>query len=189
MKAAILIFIALGLTSVFADEKPPSKSNQSNWWAYVNEVDKFTAKSPDGRLKLIVELRPLDDVKVKEVKTKGDGDVTQYYRKGRILPYLLRWPNSKMITRFDLSWDGKRVPIPKRFWNDIYEFTIDVSTVDEKTITGRAVYDYADFLHQLVQPRVILSEDGGTALITWQHGEECDRWSTVNGSSQRTEPS
>jgi hypothetical protein len=47
---------------------------------------------------------------------KGEHRCFQY--KGKDMPGRF-WPGQSLLTRFDLTWDGKRIPIAERFWNDL----------------------------------------------------------------------
>ena len=84
-----------------------------------------------------------------------------------------------MLTRFDLTWDGKAMKIPERFWNDLPGFRIETSTLDPEELKPDLQWKALQFLERLRQPRLSLSAEGGTVLIEWDRPEECDSRSTI----------
>ncbi len=149
---------------------------QEAWWEHVENVLRFTAKSEERNLTLGVELeipREGDLVKLPSV----DEEYAGYSYRDEKLP-LRFWPGEALIKKFDLKWDGEVVKIEKRFWRDLAGFVIQ--TVPNKPAlregdSGR----YHEFLTGLLQPRIMLSAEKGTALIEWDRPEECDGRSTV----------
>jgi hypothetical protein len=68
--------------------------------------------------------------------------------------------------------------VEKRFWRDLGGF--DIQTIPMKpALLPDEGWRYEDFLSRLRQPRLILSAEGGTALIEWERPEECDSRSTT----------
>ena len=105
------------------------------------------------------------------------GQYAGYSYKGEKLP-LRFWPGESLIKKFDLEWDGERIGIERRFWRDLAGFVIQ--TVPHKpALRPENGWNYQEFLNRLRQPRVMLSAEGGTALIEWVRPEECDSSSTV----------
>ncbi|CAN5448846.1 hypothetical protein BH20VER3_BH20VER3_21010 [soil metagenome] len=165
----ILIVLLTVSATAESDLQPP------DWWPTVVEKTQFIATSRDGSLKLNVKLVELD-VTEKTVETP-DGEQTQYYHNGTRLPADF-WPGRSALVQFELYWDGKRVPIEDKFWRDLYGFRIQASTVVPAKVPDTQKYQFDEFLSRLDQPRVILSADGGTALIEWERPEECDSRAT-----------
>lgn len=151
---------------------------RSKWWETVTEdALSHKAASSDGSLVLHVELVKPDD---SELTTLDRKDGTSFYQyKGRVLPHPRFWPGCTVLTRFELSWDGKPVKIEDRFWNDLAGLVINTSRLDPATVKSAHRWEAENFLKQLRQPRVVISADGGTALIEWERGEECDGSSTI----------
>lgn len=154
-----------------------SAAPPEDWWELVKQDNlKFTAKSIDGKLSLDVELEVPDE---KELIRKEDaeGQTAAYSWRGEILPGRF-WPGCALIKTFDFKWDGKHVEIERRFWRDLAGFVIQ--TVTKKPVTPPdEAWRYNEFLARLRQPRVMLSAEGGTALIEWERPEECDSHSTI----------
>jgi hypothetical protein len=81
---------------------------------------------------------------------------------------------------FRLTWSGKEIPIPNRFWADLNRLEVqDYPKAEiarwEKDSQWRALHQLDD----LKKPRLSLSCDGGTVLIEWKRSEECDSSSTI----------
>lgn len=163
------MLFTLVVDAVEIESQPP------DWWPTVEQPTQFTAKSRDGSLKLKVKLVDVEATE-RTVKTPH-GEETRYYHKGTPLPRDF-WPGRRGLVQFELFWDGKRIPIKERFWRDLYGFRIQTSKVDQAQLPDNQKFEFDEFLSRLDQPRVILSEDGGTALIEWKRPEECDSHST-----------
>ena len=150
---------------------------REEWWELVKSENlRFTAKSVEGTLTLDVELEKPPEDDLVEHKTK-DGEYNGYSWKGEKLPTRF-WPGGSLIKKFDLKWDGKLIPIEKRFWRDLAGF--DIQTVSEKpALIPDETWAYEEFVDCLRQPRIMLSAEGGTALIEWVRPEECDSRSTT----------
>jgi hypothetical protein len=164
---------AVPLAARAADDEP-----DASWWEDINNgAMTFTATTEDGKITLQVELfRPAED-EVTEAKDEN-GEFRAYQYKGKDQPYPFH-PGSTLLKRFDLTWDGKDVKIPGRFWNDIPGLQIQTSTLDPAKLRPELRWDAKEFLERLRQPRVSLSAEGGTVLIEWDRGEECDSHSTI----------
>jgi hypothetical protein len=94
------------------------------------------------------------------------------------MPYPFH-PGSTLLTRFDLTWDGKAMNIPERFWNDLPGLRIQTSPLVPENLDPKIQWEAYEFLENLDQPRISLSAEGGTALIEWARPEECDSSSTI----------
>jgi|GEM_PF-3344092 len=137
----------------------------------------FKAVAEDGKINLQVQLiRPAEDevIGVRDEK----GELRGFRYKGKDQPYPFH-PGSTLLTRFDLTWDGKAMEIPKRFWDDLADLRIETSTLELAKIPPAHHWKAVEFLDGLRQPRVLLSAEGGTILIEWERGEECDSHSTI----------
>ena len=164
---------AVPVAASAADAEP-----EADWWETVSsDALTFKAVSGDGNLALQVELfRPPEDEVTEAMDDKGEFRCYQY--KGKDMP-LRFWPGQSMLTRFDLTWDGKAMNIPERFWNDLAGLRIQTSTLDPKKLEPEPQWKAHEFFERLEQPRLSLSAEGGTVLIEWICPEECDGRSTI----------
>lgn len=192
MKTLLIgIFGLLALTDLALAETPPDpKANteansdaeqeaspQEKWWEGVSETLKFTAKAEDGDATLSVELYVPDEKQIKELKDP-EGAITGYSLDGKKMPERF-WPGSNMIRKFELAWEGKKIEIPQRFWEDLAGFVIQESPLDVAKLPPGQQADATEFLESLKRPHVFISADGGTILIEWERGEECDSHSVI----------
>lgn len=166
-----------------ADAKQEA-SLEEKWWQGVSEILKFTAKAEEGNATLNVELYVPAEKQIKELKDP-DGTLTGYSMDGKKMPERF-WPGSSLIKKFELVWDGKPIEIPKRFWEDLAGFTIQSSSLEVDKLPSEQQAAAAEFLENLTRPHVSISADGGTILIEWERGEECDghsviRWMITKG--------
>lgn len=150
---------------------------EPDWRKTINfDVLKFRAVGEDGKITLDVELfRPAED---ELTKTKDAEVPFRYAYKGKLLPYPFQ-PGVNLLKRFDLTWDGKDMNIPERFWNDLACLRIETSKLDPEKVPPELHLKATEFLEDLLQPRLSLSAEGGTVLIEWQRPEECDSLSTI----------
>jgi len=150
---------------------------REEWWELVKSDNLlFTAKSAEDSLTLEVELEKPAEEELTELKTE-EGEYDGYAWRGEKLPGRF-WPGCSLIKKFDLKWDGKPIPIESRFWRDLAGFVIQ--TVPNKPVQiPDDAWKYREFLDSLRQPRIMLSAEGGTALIEWERPEECDSSSTT----------
>jgi hypothetical protein len=138
----------------------------SHWQEHEEAVYAGTFKSREGLLRLEVALiEENDEVMEKTIQTP-DGEETRYTFEGELLPLWLH-PGEGMIKRFRFFWDGKEIPVAKRFWNDFAGCLIKRCTVDRQTIAPDLGEDFDDYQNNLDGPKLILSADRGTALIEW----------------------
>lgn len=139
----------------------------AQWQEHEEAVHSGTFKSSEGLLRLEVALiDENDDVKEETIQTP-DGEEIRYTFRGEHLP---RWlhPHNGIIKCFHFFWDGREIPVAKRFWNDFGGCHITHCAVDQKTIAPDLSEDFKNYLNDLDAPKVILSADGGTALIEWR---------------------
>jgi hypothetical protein len=172
--AIVFSFVAVLSFPRTASGAEPANSVE-DWWSTVEQVTEFTTLSRDGSLRLTVKLQKI--AVTEKIEVSGDGERVRYYHKGARLPPDF-WPGRPALVRFELFWEGTRVPIPERFWADLYGFRVQATPLKTDGIPERMRHSFEQFLAQLDQPRVILSADGGTALIEWERPEECDSRST-----------
>jgi hypothetical protein len=168
--ACLLSLIALPL--VHSGEGDPAE-----WWAGVTEELACTVKAEEGDAELRVELRQPDEEKLQPVKD-ADGTLTGYLFEGKRMPEGF-WPGRSLIKAFEVRWGGKKIEIPERFWADLAGFRIQKSPLDPSKLPEDQQSEARQFLERLDRPRVIISADGGTLLIEWERGEECDGHSTI----------
>jgi hypothetical protein len=167
---------AVSIPAVKAAED--AEAPDARWFETINrEALRYKAVSDEGKLVLQVELIQPAAQEVTEIKDEK-GELRCYRFRGKDLPSRY-WPGCSLLTRFDLTWDGKAMNIPGRFWNDLPGLQIETSTLDPETLKPELQWKARQFLDQLEQPRVILSADGGTVLIEWVRPEECDSRSTI----------
>jgi hypothetical protein len=164
---------AVPVVASAADDAP-----EPDWYETINsDALSFKAKSEEGNLVLQVELFcPPDDEVTQVTDKKGEHRYFQY--KGKDMPTRF-WPGQSLLTRFELSWDGKAMNIPERFWNDLPGFRIETSTLEVEKLKPDLQWKAHQFLESLDQPRLSLSAEGGTVLIEWNRPEECDSRSTI----------
>lgn len=156
-----------------ADEQP-----DAHWHETIrNNVLAFKAVSEEGSLVLQVGLFRVPEAEVSDLHDEN-GEHRGFRYKGKKMPYPF-FPGCTMLNRFDFTWDGKVTPIPERFWDDLPDLRIETSTLDPKSLEPDLQWQAQDFLSKLNQPRLILSADGGTALIEWVRSEECGGRSTI----------
>jgi hypothetical protein len=164
---------AVPLTARAADDPP-----EPDWYATVNrEGLKHRAVSDDGKITLQVELILPAEHEVTEAKDEK-GEFRAYQYKGKDQPYPFH-PGSRLLTCFDLTWDGQAMNLPERFWNDLPGLDLETSTLDPKKLAPDLQWKAMEFLEGLRQPRVSLSAEGGSVLIEWVRPEECDSRSTI----------
>lgn len=138
---------------------------------------KFKAVTEEKEVVLEVELFIPPENELTEIIHEKDG--YHFYRyKGKDLPSRF-WPGQSLLTRFDLTWDGKPIQIPDRFWSDLAGLRIETSTLDPAKLKPEFQWRAQEFLENLEQPHLSLSADGGTVLIEWERPEECDGRSTI----------
>ena len=167
---------ALGTPVALAADDKKDEPPHEAWWGTIESREKFTAESGEGNIKLNVELFFPPEDKVKEI-TNPEG-FTNYSYDGKTLPDRW-WKGESLLTKFELSWDGKSIPIEKRFWSDLAGFRIQVSPLEIKDVAEKHVSAFLDFIGKIHQPRISLSADKGTILIEWERSEECDSHSTI----------
>ena len=145
-RRAFLSLSALSAVPVVAgaaDEGPDAA-----WWDTIDsEALTFQAVSEEGNLVLRVELIRVLEEEVTEV-LDDDGNLHHYRYKGREMPYPFH-PGTTLLTRFDLTWDGKATHIPERFWNDLPGLRIETSSLDPQKLKPDLQWKAREFLDRL----------------------------------------
>lgn len=172
-------FLSLSaLSAVPVAAKAAGEAPEPDWYETVNPDGlKHRAATGDGKITLQVELIRPAESEVTEAKDEK-GEFRAYQYKGKDQPYPFH-PGCTLLKRFDLTWDGKAMPIPERFWNDLPGLRIESSTLVPEKVPPELRWKAEQFLQNLLQPRLSLSAEGGTVLIEWDRGEECDSRSTI----------
>lgn len=159
---------ATPVAAIAADEEPPYDA----WNEKTESVMEFQTFSPDRGLVLTVELTVPPEKEVTQVQNDA-GEMTGYQWINQKMPSNFT-PGSTYLTKFRFEWDGKEVSIPEKMWNDLACLTIQDCKVNPKDVPEKFAWKYHEFINGLLQPRVLRSMDGGTALIEWARPEECD---------------
>lgn len=172
-------FLSLSaLSAVPVVARAAEDAPEPDWQETVtSNVMRFRCSDAEDRVVLEVELFQPAESDIKEA-TDAKGEHLHYLYKDQPQPYPFR-PGVNLIRRFDLTWDGKAMKIPERFWTDLPDMRIDTSTLDPEQVPPNLHWNAKEFLERLRQPRVSLSAEGGTVLIEWERPEECDSHSTI----------
>ena len=139
---------------------------RGTWYEKVVEEKSGVFTSEDGSLRLEVALIDENDPIQERTVRHEDMEMTIYSYKGEDLPAWVR-PQHGVIKSFRFFWDNKEIPIPKRFWNDFGGCAIQTVPEKLRKVEEDLEYEFGTFLENLNGPKVILSADGGTALIQW----------------------
>ena len=172
-------FLSLSaLSAVPVVARAAEDAPEPDWYETVtHDVMKFRCSDAEDSVVFEVELFQPVKSDIKEVKD-AKGQHLHYLYKDKPQPYGFH-PCVNLIRRFDLTWEGKAMKIPERFWNDLPGFRIETSTLRPETLKPELQWKAEQFLERLRQPRVSLSAEGGTVLIEWERPEECDSRSTI----------
>ncbi len=169
---ALASIAPIGLAHSAEEEKLSTRQQKIEtardmWYEKTVRVKSGVFTSMDGSLRLEVALidEEKDPVEEKTVQTE-DGEMTIYSFKGEELPRWVR-PEQGVIKSFRFFWNDKEIPIQKRFWNDFGGCSIDKFPDELKHVDDDLQFEFDDFFENLNGPKVILSADGGTALIQW----------------------
>jgi hypothetical protein len=168
------------LSAVPVAARAAGEEPDAGWWETTNEEALvFKASTEEGKITLEVELfRPAEDEVTERQDPDGPDGAVEFIYQGKVQPYPF-YPGNTLLKRFDLTWDGKDMKIPERFWNDLPGLRIQTSSLDPEKVPPEIRWKAEQFLEGLRQPRVSLSAEGGTVLIEWERGEECDSHSTI----------
>jgi hypothetical protein len=136
------------------------------------KTDSLTIKSEDGTATLRVGVERFNRDELKTVEREGNFSV--WHGKRRLPFDVMLIPT--MIKDFELTIDGKKVNVPKNFWNDIGGFQLRKVEIDPKrpVITPEDEAALEEFLEENVGtfPTISRTPQGSTILITWARPEE-----------------
>ncbi len=161
--------IGLGVSSyAHVPEEWETKRDEARaqWQEHEEASYAGTFESCEGLLRLEVALIDENDKLTEETIQTPEGEETRYSFEGE---HLQRWlyPMAGIIKRFRFFWDGKEISVAKRFWNDFGGCRINRCTLDRQSIASDLCEVFKVYQNDLDAPKVILSADGGTALIEW----------------------
>ena len=177
MKRRLFVHLVGTLLTCTALHATTRADQLEDWWSKVKSVDKWTARSAEGNLRLTARLLIPPDDQLKRLFDE-DGTLLGYEFKGKRLPSGYE-RGSGILTGFELLWDGEKIAIPERFWADLFNLEIVTIDIDQSKFTNRQKMDFENVVAGLDQPRIYRSADGGTALIEWGRAEECDGHSMI----------
>ena len=148
-------------------EDDAAATARAAWEETVVRGSSGTFVSTEGDLRLEVALITGEDEVTEETVKGDDGPETVYFFRGEKLPRWLQ-PTDGIIKGFRLTWKGREIPVAKRFWNDFGGCLIQSTPLKKAQIPEGLHEEFDKFLEDLDGPKVILSADGGTALIEWR---------------------
>jgi len=135
-------------------------------------TDSLTIISDDGTATLRVAVERIDRDELKTVESEGEFSV--WHGKRRLPFDVMLIPT--MIKNFELTIDGKKVNVPKNFWNDIGGFQLRKLEIDPKrpVTTPEDEAALEEFLEGNLRsfPTISRTPQGSTILITWARPEE-----------------
>jgi hypothetical protein len=150
-------------------DKPETKeaNTRGQWQEHEKTIYSGTFESSEGLLRLEVALIDENDEVTQEAIQTSNGEATRYTFKGKPLP---RWlpPTVGIIKSFRFVWEGREIPVAERFWNDFGGCRLTRCTVDRNTIPPGLLPAFDRYQNNPDVPELILSADGGTALIEWR---------------------
>lgn len=151
--------------------------NPDDWSQTVKQSLHCLEKAEEGDATIEVELFKPSEQDLTEVKN-AEGDSIGYAYQGKRLPSRF-WPGCNLIRKFELTWQGRKIDIPERFWADLVGCIIEQSSLQVAQLPDELKDQGETFLQRLQKPRLYVSADGGTVLIEWQRHEECNGASTI----------
>ncbi|MCW1923584.1 hypothetical protein OKA05_13550 [Luteolibacter arcticus] len=150
-----------------AEPEDHAGTARAAWAETVVRQTSGTFISPEGDLRLEVALITKEDEVIEETVPGDGGPESQYTFRGEKLPRWLQ-PTDGILKVFRFTWKGREVPVAKRFWNDFGGCLIDSTPLKKDQVPEELHPEFDEFLNGLEGPKVILSADGGTALIEWR---------------------
>lgn len=134
-------------------------------------LDKYVARSADGRLRLEVEIYRPKESEYEVRKSEKGYDVYFYQGKPVAENYARNHEYAGFITKFEFSWDGQRIEIPRRFWEDLM-MPLSGVTKDVDKMSGEDLHEFVAEQESEYADRpklyVSSSKTEGTALIEWR---------------------
>ncbi|WP_050029710.1 hypothetical protein [Verrucomicrobium sp. BvORR034] len=122
-------------------------------------------QSTEGRLRLEVSLIREEETTSETYKV-GDSEFVRYSFGDRRLPDTLH-PTDGVLKTFRFYWDGQEIKVPDRFWNDVGGFRLEKCTFVEAKLAPAETLQVEEWNAGLLHPQVVLSADGGTAMVEW----------------------
>ncbi len=136
------------------------------------KTDKNTVSSFDGSAVLTVTLERFKRDQLRRVD-KGEDKAPEVWFGNRKLPMDLLWRTPTMIKSFDLTIDGKKIPIPARFWNDLPGMYMEKVIVNKRLKGHEHEFELWYFYkNKCGGPKISRSANRGTVLISWGRPEE-----------------
>lgn len=134
------------------------------------EIDEGTKVALTVKLSHYPEQDHPDFSTVMQKTADGQDYETMLYKGEALEPY--QYPGGTYVSGFDLKWNGKKIDIPKMFWNDLNGVFAQKLKLLRKPASEaeQAAFDSID--EKLYRPRLSLSSSAGTLLISWQRPEE-----------------
>ncbi|SHK09160.1 hypothetical protein SAMN02745181_3237 [Rubritalea squalenifaciens DSM 18772] len=178
MKMLLLPALA---TLIFSLGAQAQLAKNPHWHKSVSYTLSSTVKNPYseyGEATLYVELYEPTDAELEKIKNHK-GQTVGYKLKGQKLPSRF-WKGETLIRKFELTWDGKKIDIPERFWADLAGFRLQQSSLKLEDVPDDQKPYARGFLSHLNKPKIHISADRGTVLIEWTRSEECDGHSRLH---------
>ena len=162
-----------------AIEEKEDDTDQPIEWETENLLEgAFHEESGDGGEPDVTLSVRLERLKHDAIVEAADGSRT--YRGEKVPDYSNAIYNASTVIRaFTLEWNGRRIHIPKRFWNDLGGFDIQIMKSSRPPFVGKVGLSWEEADGWLRRPRVYLSDEGETILIEWRKAHEGDCHSSV----------
>lgn len=111
-----------------------------------------------------------EDFSRKTVVENGQEFEELFYRGKAIEPY--QYPGGSYVSRFEIIWDGRKIPVPEMFWNDLYGLSLPSLKMLRKPQNDEEMFAVELRDESLLYPKLSLSSTGGTLLISWIRPED-----------------
>ena len=151
-----------------------ARAEDEGWGFPTVEVTELTVGDPEkpDLARLSVSIKKLEVADLQIVPARDDESPDEYFWNGQKLPAYDFWgPGCTMVTRFELRWGGREIPVADRFWNDLPRLRLRKILLPDRPLDEEEKFAY------IMQQRentlsLKISEHGGTVLISWQRPEE-----------------
>lgn len=137
----------------------------TRWSEKLEQPSESVFQSAEGRLRLEVSLIREEET-TSETYKEGDSEFVRYSFGDRRLPDNLH-PSDGVLKTFRFFWDGKEIQVPDRFWKDVGGFRLEKCSFAGEKLTPEETLQVEEWTANLLCPQVILSADGGTAMVEW----------------------
>lgn len=135
------------------------------------ETDTLTIVSMDESTTLTVSIERIDRDQIREVN-KGENKKSEAWFGDQQLPSAILSQRAIIIKSFKLTIDGKNIPVPPRFWNDIAGLNLEQVIVKKKPEHDDNGWLLHEFTQQSERPQISRSANRGTVLISWSRPED-----------------